>query len=100
MLEHLAAATAADQTAVANLKFSNQALSDTLQTRNSELNTANVVNATLQQKIEKVKCNFAVLKAQMILAPVTQTTAAPITTVPSTPPSFYHSPNQRAGHGK
>ena len=47
--EHLASATAADQTAVANLTNSNHALAEQLQTRNNELHASNVANATLQQ---------------------------------------------------
>ena len=62
--EHLATATAADQTAVTNLINSNHALAEQLQTRNNELQASNVVNVTLQQKITKLDQEFAALRLQ------------------------------------
>ena len=47
--EHLVDTTAADCTTVLNPVLLNQALSDALQTRSSELHAANVANTTLRQ---------------------------------------------------
>ena len=77
--EHLAAATAADCTAVANLITPNQALSDALQTKRSELHTENVANATLQQKVAKLERNFDALQSQLTAAALTHTSPAPPT---------------------
>ena len=63
--EHIAAATAADRTTLANLTTSNQELLDVLQTRSSKLHAANVANTTLQQKVANIERDFATLQAQL-----------------------------------
>ena len=91
--ENIAAATAADRTAVINLITSNQALLDALQTRSSKLHAANVANTTLQQKVAKLERNFATLRAQLSSTVTTQALPAP-----PTQHNFYRAPTRRSGH--
>ena len=50
IFQHLAEATAADCTAIANLTLSNLALSEELQARNNDLQALHVTKSTLQKK--------------------------------------------------
>ena len=96
--ENIAAATAADRTAVANLTESNQDLSNALKTRSTELQAANIANATLQQKVAKSERNFTAIKAtlsstprQSALPPAPAPAPAPPPTGPHVP-GFYRAP--------
>ena len=93
--EHLAAETASDSTAVVNLTTSNQSLSDALQNRRSEIHTANVANATLQQKVAKLERDFDALQAQFTATALTKTSPAP-----PAKQAFYQAPTSRAGQGQ